>query len=128
MGQVEETLKASSWLALCALGFSACAQSAPPANEPSADPVAVEPEGSEAPEATTPALAPSSEPPNSEPQPEGQLTGVGEVGSGSGKPCSVKDDNGPLPGGNSTTSGCDPGEICRCESKAGYSCSGVCVK
>ncbi|MCA9641947.1 MAG: hypothetical protein H6718_11450 [Polyangiaceae bacterium] len=130
MGRVGDTPSGrSNWFALSALLLSACAQSTPPPSEPSGDPAATQPEVVEAPPTSSPTeTPPPSSDPEPEPEPEGQLTGVGEVGSGSGKRCSVKDDNGPLPGGNITASGCDAGETCRCESQAGYSCSGVCVK
>ncbi|MCB9569140.1 MAG: hypothetical protein H6710_18315 [Myxococcales bacterium] len=42
--------------------------------------------------------------------------------------CSIRDDNGPLEGGASTSSGCDADAICVCTAQAGYSCAGACVR
>jgi hypothetical protein len=40
--------------------------------------------------------------------------------------CHRVDDNGPLPGGHITVTGCDAGESCVLYACAGYSCVGTC--
>lgn len=65
-------------------------------------------------------------PPVAVPSPKPAPTG--DSGASTGKPCSIRDSNGPLEGGESTTVGCSADEICVCVSQAGYSCSGTCQK
>ena len=69
--------------------------------------------------------APAPEP-TAEPGSEGVKPIVKDPPEGERRQCSVTDSNGPDEGGEKITSGCAEGEICVCEARAGYSCSGYC--
>lgn len=121
-------MRVTSFALACLLAAFAC-QSSPSTSTSPPSPPSASPQ---------PPIAPS--PDHQEPSPDetrpAELGPTKLVGSGvpNGDPpadalrCSIRDSNGPLPGGESTASGCPEDASCACGAQAGYSCSGACVR